>query len=84
MRVELDSQLPFEERVVLDIERCVRATLDFLRDQRGELERNCGPAHERVRSISRVVDRLEQATLLLGSLHDFTRRVGSPEACPSE
>lgn len=84
MRIELDTELPFEERALRDIARSVSAGLEFLRGQRGEFERNSGLAHERVRAISRAVDRLEAAMLLLGTLHDFTCRARRPEACPSE
>ena len=73
MKGDADSQPPFDERILRDIERSVSTTLAFLRGERGELERNSGPAHERVRLISRAMDRLEQAELLLGTLHDCTR-----------
>ena len=68
MRGEVDPQLPFEERILRDIENSVRVALDFLRNEREGIEKNGGPAHEHVRSISSVMDRLEQAVLLLGAL----------------
>ena len=68
MRGDADSQPPFEERILRDVENSVRVTLDFLQNEKGEVERNGGPVHERVRSISSVMDRLEQAMLLLNTL----------------
>ena len=66
----VDSQPSFEERILRDIENSVRTTLDFLREERKGMERNGGLVRERVRSIGTVMDRLEQAVLLLGALSE--------------
>ena len=65
---EFDLQPPFGEKVLHDVEASIRAAFDYQKDERDEMERGDGFAHERVRSISSVMDGLEQAVLLLNAL----------------